>query len=84
MKFLLCFKKSLRPLYSLTLENLCRQTASRPLSAQLVLILGGNPPQNIFSFQTFPFLCNLKKTVYVLLSPWEHFWAAETVTGHDC
>ena len=78
MKCLLCFKKSLRPLYSLTPENLWRQTASGLLSAQRVLILGGNRPKTCFHF-TFPFLYKLKKTVYVLLSPWEYFWAAKKV-----
>ena len=61
MKFLSCFKKSLRPLYSLTLENLCRQTASRLLSAQLVLILGGHPPKTYFHFKLFLFSVTLKR-----------------------
>lgn len=82
MKFLLCFK-SLRPSCGLTPENLWRQTASGLLSAQRVLILGGNRPKTCFHF-TFPFLYKLKKTVYVLLSPWEYFWGAKWVTGYDC
>lgn len=61
MKCLLCFKKSLRPLYSLTPENLWRQTASGLLSAQLVLILGGNPPKTYFHFKLFLFSISLKR-----------------------